>query len=36
MFRNFKENQKEGSKQSYLGMLKHGNGYKLREKIISL
>ena len=30
MFKRLKENPKEESKQSYLGMLKHGNGYKLK------
>ena len=33
MFRKLKENQKEETKASYLGMLSHGNGWKLKEKI---
>lgn len=33
MFRKLKENSKEESLQSYLGMLGHGNGYGLGEKI---
>ena len=33
MFRNLKENTKEESRQSYLGMLSHGDGYKLEKKI---
>ena len=33
MFRRLKENQKEETMASYLGMLSHGNGYKLKEKI---
>ncbi|MFA6571983.1 MAG: reverse transcriptase/maturase family protein [Bacteroidota bacterium] len=31
MFRNIRENQKLNTVQSYLGMLSHGNTYKLRE-----
>ena len=30
MFKRLGENPKEESKRSYLGMLKHGNGYKLK------
>jgi len=33
MFRNLAENQKPNTLSSYLGMLSHGNGYKLAEKI---
>lgn len=33
MLKNIKENFKEESKQSYLGMLSHGNGYKLSAMI---
>lgn len=33
MFRRLEESQKEETMASYLGMLSHGNGYKLREKI---
>ena len=36
MFRNIKNNQKPNTIASYLGMLGHGDGYKLKEKIISL
>jgi len=36
MFRNLKNNKKSNTVESYLGMLSHGNGYKLKEKIISL
>ena len=36
MFRNIKKNKKPNTLASYLGMLSHGNGYKLKEKIISL
>jgi len=36
MFRNIKNNQKPNTIPSYLGMLSHGNGYKLKGKIISL
>ena len=32
MFRKLKENKKEEVKQSYLGMLSHGAGYKLTQK----
>jgi hypothetical protein len=35
MIRNLKENTKEETKQSYLGMLAHGNGYKL-QKLLDL
>ncbi|MEX2052340.1 MAG: reverse transcriptase domain-containing protein [Candidatus Paceibacterota bacterium] len=31
MLKNFTETIKESTKQSYLGMLKHGNAYKLRK-----
>ncbi len=33
MLKNLKENAKEESRQSYLGMLKHGNTYKLHKKL---
>ena len=33
MLRRLRDNLKEESKQSYLGMLKHGNAYKLAKKI---
>jgi len=33
MFRNIKENLKPNMIQSYLGMLSHGNGYKLEREI---
>lgn len=33
MFKRLKENPKEESRQSYLGMLSHGNGYKLTKKL---
>jgi len=33
MFKRLKENPKEESKQSYFGMLKHGNTYKLIKKL---
>lgn len=33
MMRNLKENAKEETKQSYLGLLSHGNGYKISQKI---
>ncbi len=33
MFRNIKNNQKPNTIASYLGMLGHGDGYKLKEKI---
>ncbi len=33
MFRRLEESQKEETLVSYLGLLKHGNGYKLQEKI---
>jgi len=33
MFKRLKENNKPESKASYLGLLKHGNTYKLRKKI---
>ncbi len=33
MFRSLRKNAKDESLQSYLGMLKHGNAYKLSEKI---
>ena len=33
MFRNLKENPKENTKASYFGMLSHGNGFKLKNKI---
>ena len=32
MFKNLKNNSKPTTIQSYLGMLKHGNAYKLKEK----
>jgi len=35
MFRRLAETDKEETRQSYLGMLKHGNGYKLTGKIIN-
>ena len=35
MLRNLKKNQKLNTVVSYLGMLSHGNGYKLKEKINS-
>jgi RNA-directed DNA polymerase len=34
MFRNLKEDPKEGSKASYLGLLSHGNAYKLKRVIL--
>ena len=34
MFRRLGENQKQESISSYMGLLKHGNAYKLRDKII--
>lgn len=34
MMRNLKKNTKEETKQSYLGLLSHGNGYKIQEVII--
>src|SRR3989338_4174338 len=33
MFKNLKNNSKPTTIQSYLGMLKHGNAYKLKEKL---
>ena len=33
MFKNLKDNPNKETIQSYLGMLKHGNGYKLANKI---
>lgn len=33
MFRRIKESPKEATRQSYLGMLKHGNAYKLSKKL---
>jgi RNA-directed DNA polymerase len=36
MFRKLKESAKEGSLQSYLGMLEHGNEYSLSEKLKAL
>ena len=33
MFRNINENSKEATVKSYLGMLSHGNAWKLRDKI---
>lgn len=36
MFRNIGKSQKPETTVSYLGMLKHGNTHKLKEKIISL
>jgi retron-type reverse transcriptase len=36
MFRNMTKSQKTNTVISYLGMLGHGNTYKLKEKIISL
>jgi len=36
MLKNLKHNPKEESLQSYLGMLGHGNGYKLKKRLISL
>ena len=35
MFRNLKENLKEESRQSYLGLLRHGNSYKIQREIQS-
>lgn len=35
MFRNIKENKKLETISSYLGMLSHGNGFKLKNKIIT-
>lgn len=35
MFRNLFEKQNENTLQSYLGMLSHGNGYKLSQKILN-
>ena len=35
MFKNLKENPKRETTQSYLGMLKHGNTFKLKTKIES-
>jgi retron-type reverse transcriptase len=34
MLKNVKSNLKEGTVQSYLGMLKHGNGYKLERMLV--
>jgi len=34
MFKNLKENDNFKIKQSYIGLLKHGNAYKLRKQII--
>lgn len=37
MFRNLKQNEfKEGSLASYLGMLKHGNTFKIQKKILAM
>ena len=36
MFRRLAESQKEETLASYLGMLNHGNGFKLKEKIITM
>src|SRR3989344_5208827 len=36
MLRNLEKNFKEESRQSYLGMLKHGNAYKLKSEIENL
>ena len=33
MFRNLKQSPKEESRQSYLGMLSHGDGYKIKKEI---
>jgi len=33
MFRNLKQNRKQGSLDSYRGLLSHGDTYKLKEKI---
>ena len=33
MFKNIRENPKEETIASYLGLLKHGNSFKLQEKI---
>jgi hypothetical protein len=33
MLKKLKENPKEESRQSYLGMLRHGDGYKLSQTI---
>ena len=35
MFKKLKESDKEETVQSYLGMLKHGNGFKLHNKIVN-
>ena len=35
MLKNLQENPKKESRQSYLGMLKHGNSYKLSKKVDS-
>jgi len=35
MFKNLERSPKEESQQSYLGMLSHGNGYKLAKKVDS-
>ena len=34
IFKNIRKNQKAGSVTSYLGLLKHGNAYKIRNKIL--
>jgi hypothetical protein len=34
MFKRLEESQKEETTASYLGMLKWGNGLKLKEKIL--
>ena len=36
MFRNITKNQKEGTLQSYLGLLSHGNTYDLKQKLLGL
>jgi retron-type reverse transcriptase len=36
MFRMLKNNQKPESLNSYLGLLKHGNSYKIKNRIVSL
>jgi len=33
MFRNLEQNFKEESRQSYLGMLKHGNTYGIMQRV---
>jgi hypothetical protein len=36
MLKNFKNSPKEESRQSYLGLLKHGNTYKLKNRLINI